>query len=103
MDIPRTTYKIDVNSPKTEAAAALSTASIVFKKIDTNYFSKLLSQSKSVSIGTKFPSFKISIMIKQPPKGTTCILPLYHHVVAVAVDDAINNLQCTQNYRTIGI
>lgn len=53
MDTPRTTYKIDANSPGTEAAAeaaaALSAASIVFKKTDTNYSSKLLSQSKSVS------------------------------------------------------
>lgn len=53
MDTPRTTYKIDSNSPGTEAAAeaaaALSAASIVFKKTDINYSSKLLSQSKSVS------------------------------------------------------
>ncbi|CAK8539345.1 unnamed protein product [Lathyrus sativus] len=52
MDTPRTTYKIDANSPGTEAAAeaaaALSAASIVFKKIDINYSSKLLSQSKSL-------------------------------------------------------
>ena len=53
MDTPRTTNKIDLNSPGTEAAAeaaaALSAASIVFKKTDINYSSKLLSQSKSVS------------------------------------------------------
>jgi hypothetical protein len=52
MDTPRTLYKIDANSPGTEAAAdsaaALSAASIVFKKKDTKYSSKLLSQSKSV-------------------------------------------------------
>ncbi|KAK2372096.1 endoglucanase [Trifolium repens] len=52
MDTPRTLYKIDANSPGTEAAAdsaaALSAASIVFKKKDTKYSSKLLSQSKSL-------------------------------------------------------
>ncbi|WJX60277.1 cellulase [Trifolium repens] len=52
MDTPRTTYKIDSNSPGTEAAAeaaaALSAASIAFKKTDINYSSKLLSQSKSL-------------------------------------------------------
>ncbi|CAI8589303.1 unnamed protein product [Vicia faba] len=52
MDTPRTAYKIDANSPGTEAAAeaaaALSAASIVFKKTDANYSSKLLSQSKSL-------------------------------------------------------
>jgi hypothetical protein len=47
MDTPRTLYKIDANSPGTEAAAD-SAASIVFKKKDTKYSSKLLSQSKSV-------------------------------------------------------
>jgi hypothetical protein len=53
MDTPRTLYKIDANSPGTEAAAeaaaALSAASIVFKKKDTQYSSKLLRHSKSVS------------------------------------------------------
>ena len=53
MDTPRTLYKIDANSPGTEAAgesaAALAAASIVFKNIDANYSSRLLSQSKSVS------------------------------------------------------
>lgn len=53
MDTPRTVYKIDANSPGTEAAAdsaaALSVASIVFKKTDANYSSRLLSHSKSVS------------------------------------------------------
>ncbi|KAK2425928.1 endoglucanase [Trifolium repens] len=47
MDTPRTLYKIDANSPGTEAAAD-SAASIVFKKKDTKYSSKLLSQSKSL-------------------------------------------------------
>jgi len=53
MDTPRTVYKIDANSPGTEVAAeyaaALSAASIVFKKIDAKYSSTLLSHSKSVS------------------------------------------------------
>lgn len=53
MDTPRTVYKIDANSPGTEAAAesaaALSAASIVFRKIDAKYSSTLLSHSKSVS------------------------------------------------------
>ncbi|RDX76904.1 hypothetical protein CR513_43054, partial [Mucuna pruriens] len=52
MDTARTVYKIDANSPGTEAAAesaaALSAASLVFKKIDANYSSTLLSQSKSL-------------------------------------------------------
>ena len=53
MDTARAVYKIDANSPGTEAAAesaaALAAASIVFKKIDANYSSTLLSKSKSVS------------------------------------------------------
>ena len=52
MDTPRTLYKITPDSPGTEAAAeaaaALSAASIVFKPIDSNYSSRLLSQSESV-------------------------------------------------------
>lgn len=52
MDTPRTLVKIDANTPGTEvaaeSAAALSAASIVFHKIDANYSSRLLSQSKSV-------------------------------------------------------
>ncbi|KAK3227898.1 hypothetical protein Dsin_007760 [Dipteronia sinensis] len=52
MDTPRTLYKITPDSPGTEAAAeaaaALSAASIVFKPIDSNYSSRLLSQSKSL-------------------------------------------------------
>ncbi|WVZ11563.1 hypothetical protein V8G54_016093 [Vigna mungo] len=52
MDTPRTLYKIDANSPGTEAAAesaaALSAASIVFRKIDAKYSSTLLSHSKSL-------------------------------------------------------
>lgn len=52
MDTPRTLYKIDADSPGTEvaaeSAAALSAASIVFQKVDSNYSSRLLSQSKSV-------------------------------------------------------
>lgn len=53
MDTARTLYKIDANSPGTEvaaeSAAALSAASIVFQKVDRNYSSRLLAQSKSVS------------------------------------------------------
>lgn len=67
MDTPRTTYKIDANSPGTEAAAeaaaALSAASIVFKKIDINYSSKLLSQSKSVSNSNNMFYFHSWIMM----------------------------------------
>ncbi|KAG5123103.1 hypothetical protein AAZX31_11G020900 [Glycine max] len=52
MDTARAVYKIDANSPGTEAAAesaaALAAASIVFKKIDANYSSTLLSKSKSL-------------------------------------------------------
>ncbi|KAL5747562.1 hypothetical protein ACOSQ2_024859 [Xanthoceras sorbifolium] len=52
MDTPRTLYKITSDSPGSEAAAeaaaALSAASIVFKRIDSNYSSRLLSQSKSL-------------------------------------------------------
>ncbi|PSS09383.1 Endoglucanase [Actinidia chinensis var. chinensis] len=52
MDTPRTLYKITSSSPGTEAAAeaaaALSAASIVFKGVDSNYSSKLLSHSKSL-------------------------------------------------------
>ncbi|KAJ7952248.1 Endoglucanase [Quillaja saponaria] len=49
---PRTLYKITADSPGTEAAAesaaALSAASIVFKKVDANYSSRLLSQSQTL-------------------------------------------------------
>ncbi|XP_028774810.1 endoglucanase-like [Neltuma alba] len=52
MDTPRTLYKIDANSPGSEvaaeSAAALSAASIVFQKVDSNYSSRLLNQSKSL-------------------------------------------------------
>jgi hypothetical protein len=52
MDTPRTLYKITSNSPGTEAAAdaaaALSAASIVFKGVDANYSTRLLSHSRSV-------------------------------------------------------
>lgn len=52
MDTPRTLYKVTSTSPGTEvaaeAAAALAAASIVFKEIDSNYSSTLLSQSKSL-------------------------------------------------------
>ncbi|KAK0586949.1 hypothetical protein LWI29_015006 [Acer saccharum] len=52
MDTPRTLYKITPDSPGTEAAAdaaaALSAASIVFKPVDSNYSSRLLSQSESL-------------------------------------------------------
>ncbi|XVF10516.1 hypothetical protein REPUB_Repub07fG0189700 [Reevesia pubescens] len=52
MDTPRTLYKITSNSPGTEAAAeaaaALSAASLVFKGVDSNYSTRLLSKSKSL-------------------------------------------------------
>ncbi|KAI4315468.1 hypothetical protein L6164_028273 [Bauhinia variegata] len=52
MDTPRTLYKISASSPGTEAAAdyaaALSAASIAFRKVDSSYSSKLLSHSKSL-------------------------------------------------------
>ncbi|KAK8520968.1 hypothetical protein V6N13_077094 [Hibiscus sabdariffa] len=52
MDTPRTLYKITPDSPGSEAAAdavaALSAASLVFKRVDSNYSTKLLSKSKSL-------------------------------------------------------
>ncbi|KAK8500512.1 hypothetical protein V6N13_073578 [Hibiscus sabdariffa] len=52
MDTPRTLYKITSDSPGSEAAAdaaaALSAASLVFKRVDSNYSMKLLSKSKSL-------------------------------------------------------
>ncbi|XP_031249574.1 endoglucanase 20-like [Pistacia vera] len=52
MDTARTLYKITSDSPGSEAAAeaaaALSAASIVFKTVDSNYSSSLLSHSKSL-------------------------------------------------------
>ncbi|XP_077229605.1 endoglucanase 20-like [Tasmannia lanceolata] len=52
MDTPRTLYKITSTSPGTEvaadAAAALASASIVFKHIDSNYSSTLLMTSRSL-------------------------------------------------------
>ncbi|KAG2265539.1 hypothetical protein Bca52824_072618 [Brassica carinata] len=54
MDTPRTLYKINSSSPGSEAAgeaaAALASAALVFKTVDSNYSSKLLSHAKSVSI-----------------------------------------------------
>ncbi|CAN0910429.1 unnamed protein product [Linum grandiflorum] len=52
MDTARTLYKITRDDPGSEAAAdasaALSSASIVFKSVDSAYSSKLLQHSKSV-------------------------------------------------------
>ncbi|KAF8013370.1 hypothetical protein BT93_I1268 [Corymbia citriodora subsp. variegata] len=52
MDTARTLYKITSSLPGTEvvaeAAAALSAASIVFKSVDSNYSTLLLSKSKSL-------------------------------------------------------
>ncbi|XP_062119573.1 endoglucanase-like [Humulus lupulus] len=52
MDTSRWLYKITSDSPGTEvaaeAAAALAAASIVFKEVDSNYSSRLLSQSQSL-------------------------------------------------------
>ncbi|TYI52668.1 hypothetical protein E1A91_D12G264100v1 [Gossypium mustelinum] len=52
MDTPRTLYKITSDSPGTEASAeasaALSAASLVFKRVDSIYSTKLLSKSKSL-------------------------------------------------------
>ncbi|OMP06070.1 Glycoside hydrolase, family 9 [Corchorus olitorius] len=52
MDTPRTLYKIKAESPGTEAAAdaaaALAAAYSVFKGVDSNYSTKLLSKSKSL-------------------------------------------------------
>lgn len=53
MDTARTLYKISSSSPGSEAAgeaaAALASAAIVFKPVDSNYSSKLLNHAKSVS------------------------------------------------------
>ncbi|CAN8325676.1 unnamed protein product [Cochlearia groenlandica] len=50
MDTQRTLYKISSSSPGSEvageAAAALASASIVFKSVDSNYSSKLLNHAK---------------------------------------------------------
>ncbi|CAN1178297.1 unnamed protein product [Linum perenne] len=52
MDTPRTLYKITSQQPGSEAAAdaaaALSSAYIVFKSVDASYSSKLLQHSKSL-------------------------------------------------------
>ncbi|KAF6162148.1 hypothetical protein GIB67_008277 [Kingdonia uniflora] len=52
MDTPRTLYKISSISPGTEvaaeAAAALAAASLVFKDVDSNYSSRVLSQSRTL-------------------------------------------------------
>lgn len=54
MDTARTLYKITADSPGSEAAAeaaaALSAASLVFKKSNSNYSAKILKHSVSVSI-----------------------------------------------------
>ncbi|MBA0806201.1 hypothetical protein Gohar_005663 [Gossypium harknessii] len=68
MDTPRTLYKITSDSPGTEASAeasaALSAASLVFKRVDSNYSTKLLSKSKSVNSSFKFvPSCLVCISI----------------------------------------
>lgn len=52
MDTPRTLYNITSTSPGSEpvaeAAAALAAASLVFKVVDSNYSTLLLSHSRSV-------------------------------------------------------
>ncbi|KAK9698537.1 hypothetical protein RND81_08G111200 [Saponaria officinalis] len=59
MDTPRTVYKITPSSPGTEAAAdasaALAAASIVFKKVDSNYSTRLLQHAQSLfDLGDKY-------------------------------------------------
>lgn len=53
MDTLRTLLKISSSSPGSEAAgeaaAALASAAIVFKRVDSNYSSKLLKHAKAVS------------------------------------------------------
>ncbi|KAG2265544.1 hypothetical protein Bca52824_072623 [Brassica carinata] len=46
MDTPRTLYKINSSSPG--SSAALASAALVFKTVDSNYSSKLLSHAKSL-------------------------------------------------------
>ncbi|CAA7410118.1 unnamed protein product [Spirodela intermedia] len=52
MDTPRTLYKITSSSPGTEAAAdaaaALASASIVFRGVDANYSANLLAKSRTL-------------------------------------------------------
>ncbi|KAG7552547.1 Six-hairpin glycosidase superfamily [Arabidopsis thaliana x Arabidopsis arenosa] len=52
MDTPRTLYSISSSSPGSEAAgeaaAALAAASLVFKRVDSTYSSKLLNHAKSL-------------------------------------------------------
>lgn len=56
MDTPRTLYKIDSSSSGSEAAgeaaAALASAALVFKRVDSNYSTILLNHAKSVSMQT---------------------------------------------------
>lgn len=53
MDTTRTVYQVDASSPGSEAAAdaaaALAAASIPFRKVDRNYSSVLLKNSRRVS------------------------------------------------------
>lgn len=52
MDTPRTTYKVSASKPGSdvaaETAAALASASMAFKTIDSTYSKKLLAAAKQV-------------------------------------------------------
>ena len=54
MDTPRTAYKVSASSPGSdvaaETAAALASASIVFKTTDSAYSNKLLVAAKQVNV-----------------------------------------------------
>lgn len=54
MDTPRTAYKVSAGSPGSdvaaETAAALASASIVFKTTDSAYSNKLLAAAKQVNM-----------------------------------------------------
>lgn len=54
MDTPRTAYKVSASSPGSdvaaETAAALASASIVFKTTDSAYSNKLLAAAKQVNV-----------------------------------------------------
>jgi hypothetical protein len=54
MDTPRTAYKVSASSPGSdvaaETAAALASASIVFKTTDSVYSNKLLIAAKQVNV-----------------------------------------------------
>lgn len=68
MDTPRTVVKVDASNPGSdvaaETAAALAAASLVFRKADPAYASRLLARAKRVPELICFPCFASGAVLR---------------------------------------